>query len=252
MNEDETTPEVDASVVTGVEETQPEEQIEETAVETTTETPEGQEEEPEQSDNSAEDDLSEWAAKKGIDLSTPEGQAKALKSMREAEKSFHTKAQQASELEKQLTAPANDPNASQAEQALAIATQLQNEKVIRNWKEANNVTPEEDAAMGEYAQKNPRAAELLTNGLLTLDEFRAIAVPAQKIDKDAIRNEGGQEALKKLANKQLATAVKGGASSAQTSTSLTKDNVEQWYASLGTEGRQNPQNQATLERILAS
>jgi len=248
--QDDTTPEVESTVVTGVEETQPETVDTETAVDTEQETPEASEDEPEQSDTSAEEDLSDWAAKKGIDLSTPEGQAKALKSMRESEKSFHAKAQQASELEKQLTNPVSDPDASQAEQALAIATQLQNEKVIRNWKEANNVTPEEDAAMGEYAKSNPRAAELLTNGLLTLDEFRAIAVPAQKIDKDSIRKEGGQEALKKLANKQLATAVKGGASSAQTSTALNRDNVEQWYASLGAEGRQDPANQATLQRIL--
>lgn len=249
MNPDESTP-VEETVVTGVEETQPVEQIEETAETTETETPEESTEEPQE--DTSEEDLSDWAAKKGIDLSTPEGQAKALKSMREAEKSFHTKAQQASELEKQLTSTTTDPNATQAEQALAIATQLQNEKVISNWKQANNVTSEEDAAMGEYVQKNARVGELLTNGLITLDELRAIAIPAQKIDKDAIRKEGGHEALEKLANKQLATAVKGAASSAQTSTALTKANVEQWYDGLGPEGRQNPANQATLARILAS
>lgn len=250
--QDDTTPEVESTIVPGVEEAQPEQVETETAVETEQETPEASTDEPAQTDNSAEEDLSDWAAKKGIDLSTPEGQAKALKSMREAEKSFHTKAQQASELERQLSNPVTDPDATQAEQALAIATQLQNEKVIRNWKEANNVTQEEDVAMGEYAKANPRAAELLTNGLLTLDEFRAIAVPAQRVDKEAIRKEGGHEALEKLANKQLATAVKGGASSAQTTTALNKDNVEQWYANLGTEGRKDPANQATLSRILAS
>jgi len=253
MNEEETTTVVDTPAVdTGVEETQPVEQEVEQAVETETDQPNESTEEPELSDTSTEEDLSDWASKKGIDLTTPEGQAKALKSMRESEKAFHAKAQQASELEKNLAAPQLDQNASAAEQALAIASQLQNEKVIREWRQNNNVTDEEDNAMGEYAKANPRAANLLMTGELTLDEFRAIAVPAQKIDKDAIRKEGGQEALQSLANKQRATAVKGGASSAQSSTSVNKDNVEQWYANLGPEGRKNPANQATLERILAS
>ena len=251
---EESTSQVEEPVIdTAVEETQAVEQFDEqpeTTDQQTTE--ESTETEPELSDTSTEEDLSEWASKKGIDLSTPEGQAKALKSMRESEKAFHAKAQQASELEKSLTAPQVDSNASEAQQALAIASQLQNEKIIREWKDSNDVTQEEDQAMGEYAKANPRAAELLMNGQLTLDEFRAIAVPAQRIDKDALRKEGGQEALETLANKQRATAVKGSASSAQSSTALTKDNVEQWYSTLGPEGRKNPANQATLERILAS
>ena len=252
MNEDETTTVVDVPEETAVEETQAVDQDVEQAVETATERPEASTNEPELSDTSTEEDLSEWAEKKGIDLTTPEGQAKALKSMRESEKAFHAKAQQASELEKSLTATNVDPDASRAEQAYAIAQQLQNEKVIREWKESNNVTKDEDEAMGQYAKANPRAAELLMNGSLTLDEFRAIAVPAQRIDKDAIRKEGGKEALETLANKQRATAVNGNASSTQSNTALNKDNVAQWYDSLGTEGRKNPANQATLERILAS
>ena len=250
---EESTSQVDEPVIdTAVEETQAVEQNVETP-ETTEQqtTEESSNEEPELSDTSTEEDLSEWASKKGIDLTTPEGQAKALKSMRESEKAFHAKAQQASELEKNLTQSTIDPDASRAEQAYAIAQQLQNEKIIREWKESNNVTPDEDEAMGQYAKANPRAAELLMNGSLTLDEFRAIAVPAQRIDKDAIKKEGGKEALESLANKQRATAVKGSASSSQSSTSLTKDNVEQWYSTLGPEGRKNPANQATLERILA-
>jgi len=253
MNEDETTTVVDTSADdTAVLDTQAVEQDVEQAVETETEQTDTSNDEPDLSDTSAEEDLSEWASKKGIDLSTPEGQAKALKSMRESEKAFHAKAQQASELEKNLTQSTIDPDATKAEQALAIANQLQNEKIIREWKETNNVTSDEDVAMGEYAKANPRAAKLLMAGELTLDEFRAIAVPAQKIDREAIRKEGGQEALQTLANKQRATAVKGSASSAGNSTSISKENVEQWYSNLGPEGRKNPANQATLERILAS
>jgi len=251
---EESTSQVDEPVIdTAVEETQAVEQnVEEPETTEQNTTEESTDDEPELSDTSTEEDLSEWASKKGIDLSTPEGQAKALKSMRESEKAFHAKAQQASELEKNLSSTQFDPDASRAEQAYAIAQQLQNEKIIREWKDTNNVTKEEDAAMGEYAKANPRAAQLLMDGQLTLDEFRAIAVPAQGVDKDAIRKAGGKEALETLANKQRATAVKGSASSTQSNTALTKDNVSQWYDSLGTEGRKNPANQATLERILAS
>jgi len=208
--------------------------------------------EPAEADNSAEDDLSDYWNKKGIDITTPEGQAQAAKSYREAEKAMHQKSQQASELEKQINGPTVDPDASRADQAYAIAQQLQNEKVIREWKESNNVTKEEDDAMGEYAKANPRTAELLVNGQLTLDEFRAIAVPGQKVDTSAIKQEGGQEALEKLANKQRATAVQGNASSSTPATSLNKGNVEQWYEQLGSAGRQDPANQAILQSILSS
>jgi len=250
MNEDETTTVVDVPADdTAVIETQAVEQEVEQAVETETETTESTDEPAE---DTSEEDLSDWANKKGIDLETPEGRAKALKSMRESEKAFHAKAQHASELEKNLAAPGLSSDATEAQQALAIASQLQNEKIIRDWKSSNNVTDDEDQAMGEYAKANPRAAKLLMDGHLTLDEFRAIAVPAQRIDKDAIRKEGGKEALESLANKQRATAVKGSASSNQTTTTLTRDNVDQWYSSLGPDGRKDPKNQATLERILAS
>lgn len=254
MNEEETTTVVDVPAEdTGVEETQPVEQEVEEAVETETTTEESTEEEPEITDTSSEEDLSEWATKKGIDLSTPEGQQKALKSMREAEKSFHSKSQEASDLAKQIgKVPEFTEETTQAEQALAIANSLQNQQIVSNWVAQAKVPAEDIRAMQEYGAKDPRTQALVENGLLTLDQYRAIAVASNPIDTEAIKKQGGQEALQSLANKQRATAVKPSASSAQSSTSLTKDNVEQWYSSLGAEGRKNPANQATLERILAS
>lgn len=243
---------------TGVQDTQPVGQDDSAAVTTTDDSTTPSNEEPDQtnsntsvnSDNSTDDDLSDYWQKKGIDISTPEGQAQAAKSYREAERAMHQKSQQASDLEKQLNTSTVDPDASRAEQAFALAQQLQNEKIIREWKDTNNVTPQEDKAMGEYAKANPRAAELLMNGSLTLDEFRAIAVPAKPVDTSAIKQEGGQEALEKLANKQRATAVQGNAVSSTTQPTLTKENVGEWYESLGTAGRQDPANQAILQGIL--
>lgn len=175
--------------------------------------------------SSDEDDLADYWTKKGIDITTPEGQAQAAKSYREAEKLMHSKAQQASELEKQISTQTTvDPDASEAQRALAIATQLQNKAVIETWKAQNNISHEEDVAMGAYAKANPKTAELLTSGLLTLDEFRAIAVPAKPVDTTAIKKQGGQEALEKLANKQRATQPIGGAATPSSPTS--DDSIE--------------------------
>lgn len=176
--------------------------------------------EPASTDTSEDDDqltpeqLQEWAGKKGIDLSTPEGQAKALKSLRSAEKKMHQATSQASELATKVSASPVDPDASEAQKALHIATQLQNAQVINTWKASNNISQAEDAAMGKYATENPQTAQLLTQGLITLDEFRAIAGSTQQVDTAAIKESGKKEALESLANKQRATAVAGNASRA--------------------------------------
>lgn len=252
MDKEESTSQVDEPAIdTGVEETQPAEQDVETPETTETENAEESDEEP-QEDTST-DDLNEWAAKKGIDLSTSEGQQKALKSMRESEKAFHSKSQQASDLAKQIAkTPTVNQDASTADQALAISMSLQNQQVVSNWVTAANVPATDIRAMQEYGRENPDTEALVENGVISLDQYRAIAVASRPVDMDAIRKQGGQEALQSLANKQRATAVKGSASSAASSTTLTRDNVEQWYAGLGSKGRQNPENQRTLERILAS
>lgn len=251
MKEDETTTVVDEpSISTGVEETQPvAEEVEQ--AESTESTTESTEAEPEE-DTSTEEDISDWASKKGIDLSTPEGQAKALKSMRESEKSFHSKAQEASNLAKQISTTQVDPDATTADRALAIANDLNNQQIIRTWISNNNVPTSDIAAMKEYGEANPQADALLNNGLITLDQYRAMAVSLRPVDTEAIKKQGGKEALSDLANRQRATAVKGSASSAASSTTLTRANVDQWYAGLGPKGRADPANQRTLERILAS
>ena len=236
--------------------TQPEEQPAEAVLATPSEpTPtDPPTEEPAVADNSdVDEDPSAYWSKKGIDITTPEGQAQAAKSYREAEKAMHEKGQRASELERQISTQATvDPDASEAQRALAIATQLQNKAVIETWKVQNNISAEEDKAMGAYAKANPQTAELLTSGLLTLDEFRAIAVPAKPVDTTAIKKQGGQEALESLANKQRATAVAGNAVNSAPPAGLNKNNVDTWWDGLGSAGRADPDNRAQLDRILAS
>lgn len=198
----------------GADTAQPAEPATAAVIETTSETPtDPTPAEPATAAPAEDEDPSEYWTKKGIDITTPEGQAKAAKSYQEAEKAMHQKGQQASELTKQLTTKAAaDPDASDSQKALAIATQLQNAEVIRQWKAETGVTQDEDNAMGAYAKANPETAELLNSGLITLDQFKAMSVPTKAIDTAAIKTQGGQEALEKLANKQRATQPTGNAS----------------------------------------
>ena len=205
---------------TGAEVTaQPEEQLAEAAKtdsESTTTTDQQTEEETvEETTTSDDEDLTDYWAKKGIDITTPEGQAKAAKSYREAEKAMHNKAQQASELEKQVNAQPLDVDTDNelVRQALEKSNALETTMKVREWKQQNNITPEQDAALGQYVTENPNKAYLLKNGYLTYDDILAMSgVKSQ--DTSEAKKQGSREALQDVANKQRATAINGSASQA--------------------------------------
>ena len=195
---------------------QPAEAVTTPPSEPTTTTNDGQPEadEPAPADNSQEStDPTAFWAKKGIDITTPEGLAKATQSYSEAEKRMHQTAQRSSELEKQLeTAPAeqvsNDPIAQKAyEEAKGVRLELQ----VERWKSSNQVTPEQDAAIGTYLSEHQDKAYMLKNGYLTLDDVAAMS-GALKQDTEALKSAGKKEALENLATKQRSTAPSGGAS----------------------------------------
>lgn len=157
-------------------------------------------------DDASDDDLTAWATNKGIDLSTPEGQAKALKSMREAEKKMHETAAKASELKKQFE---ETPVTTDDERVQRLET-LYN---VTTWKTENNITPEQDLKMGQYLTDNPVKRDMVLQGLLTFDEVLSLS-GASKVDPTQLKREGGKEALETLANKQRATSPTGNASTA--------------------------------------
>lgn len=173
-------------------------------------------EEPAPADNSS-DDLNDWAAKKGIDLSTPEGQAKALKSMREAEKAMHDKAKQASELQKQLQSQpveevSNDPLVQNLAQEVV---QMKRAQAVNDFIREVNLTPEQEQTMATYLTDNPAKAQLVNAGYMTLPEVYQLS-GAAGITQAKLKQEGGKEALEKLANKQLATRPQGNATTHDT------------------------------------
>lgn len=172
------------------------------------------------------DELSDFWAKKGIDISTPEGQAKAAKSYAEAERAMHAKSQQASELQKQM---ASQPIEQQSQdpmvqEALERAARAETATLVSQWKSEKGITPEQDQAIGKYVEANPDKGFLLKNGYLTLDDIYAMSGVGHR-DTAAIEAQGGRKALEQLANKQRSTAPQAAAASGSASGSTAEDDL---------------------------
>jgi hypothetical protein len=190
--------------------TQPEEQPAEAETTPTSEPKQPDEpaegDEPDQASDNSDDDSDYWT-KKGIDISTPEGQAAAAKSYREAEQALSRKAQEASQLKKSIgDIPTTDGDERMRKLELTVAAS--------EWKASKGLTTEQDSKMGEYLQANPQKLDLLKYGLVTLDDLYVMsgANSIGQPDPAALKSQGSKEALQTLANKQRATAPKGGAS----------------------------------------
>ncbi|MFE7720101.1 hypothetical protein ACFU44_13790 [Nocardia rhizosphaerihabitans] len=196
----------------GVTVTQPEEQP---ATAVTTPEPEPTTtptEEPAPAENPSEEDHAAWLASKGIDLSTPEGQAKAAKSWREAEKAMTQKSQAASELAKQLqqTPVAVESDNPLVQQLAEEVIQMKRQQNIATFAASVNLTTDQELKMAQYMVENPDTAKLVNAGYMTLDQVYKLS-DANTSDPTVIKQQGGKEALEKLANKQRATAPVGNA-----------------------------------------
>lgn len=204
---------------TGAEVTaQPEEQLAEAAKtdseSTNTEETQATEETVDQTTTSEDDfDYDSWLEKKGIDPSTPEGKAQIAKSWREMEKKMHQSTAQASELEKQVNAQPLDVDTDNelVRQALEKSNKLETTMAIREWKQTNNITPEQDEALGQYVVSNPDKAYLLKNGYLSYDDILSMS-GVKNQDFSEAKKQGSREALQDVANKQRTTAINGSAS----------------------------------------
>lgn len=221
---------------------QPEEQHAEAVLETTSEpTTESTAQEPANADNSNTD----WLTNKGIDPNDPEALAKVAAMAQNAEKAMHEKAQKASKLEKEMSSV--DVNAES--QALARAQAVENRLAVRDFFDAHPEAKEQEQAMAEYITGDPIRKELVKQGFITLDEVHAI-VSASGSNTESIKSQARQETLQGLANKQVATAVQGAASTSTPAPQLSSANAESWWQSLGAEGRAKPENRATMDRLL--
>lgn len=163
---------------------------------------------PAEADNA--DDLSSYLASKGIDLSTPEGQAKLAKSYREAEAALSRKSQEASQLKKSLDQPVHVDSDNQMVQSLAqrVVT-MERQKNIDSFTSKVNMTGEQEEAFAQYIVDTNKA-DLINGGYLSLEEAYKLSGVGDT-DPAAFKAEGKKEALQQLANKQTATAPRGNA-----------------------------------------
>lgn len=189
---------------------QPVEQPAEADTTPTNEPTEGVDETPEAADDVTtpddEFDYDTWLEKKGIDPSTPEGKAAIAKSWRAMEQKMHQTTQSASELTKSIQdTPTADGDLQAEVKQLKLGLQA------RQWMDSNNITQQQDLAMGQFLTDNPQKAMMLNYGLLTFDDVFAMS-GASRVDADAMKAQGKKEALQSLASKQAAVAPRGNAS----------------------------------------
>jgi len=126
---------------------------------------------------------------------------------------MHKNAQERADLQKQLTssfenkADPNDP----AQWVQGQVQELKLKDMARDFVDRHPDAKESLTDFSGYLKSNPDLQTLTEAGVLTLDQTYAMfsSSPAQA---DKLREQGGQAALKKLANKQRATAVTGNAS----------------------------------------
>lgn len=164
-------------------------------------------------------DINDWLSKKGIDPTSPEAVQKIADMARNSERAMHKSAQERAEAQRQLTS-AFENQADPADPSAWMQGQVQELKLkdmARDFVDRHPDARDDLGGMSEYLKTNKDIQTLTEAGVLTLDQVHAMYVnsPAQA---DKLKTQGGQEALKKLANKQRAAAVTGAASSPSPST----------------------------------
>lgn len=193
------------------------------AEEQATETPEQQAEEA-PSEPSEDDQLAEWAEKKGLKLDS-ENATKAAKMAREAEKAMHQKAQRASELEKTLTSSSDEvaeevaQNTGQDPELLKRLQRVEVKESVRDFWDSNPEARQYEPKMIEELQRSPHLA----------GDLRALYAVVKANDLEAVKSQGKREALESLAHKQTAAVPTGNAvngASLETAT-ITPENVDE-------------------------
>lgn len=163
--------------------------------------------------NTNDDELTEWASKKGleVDLTNPDV-AKLAKMQREAEKKMHESTSQASELkniikeEAAQMVTADDGEVAQMRQQLQV---MQANQAVNDFYASHPEAREYDADMAKLVQDNPALANAGLEGLYDIARARRMDAGGS----EQLKREGGKEALQDLALKQKAAASSGNATS---------------------------------------
>lgn len=169
--------------------------------------------------------LKEWADKKGYDLTTEDGQARAWKSLREAEKRMHESTAKASQLEKTLTTaePAQGEATDGTDDTVGqLAAEVQNLKMTQNVNMFFAQNPDAkalEATMSEIVTQRPEVGQLVRAGYLSVADLYNLARGSDTSHDERLKADGGREALEKVASKQQAKAFVGTATTSDMSVS---------------------------------
>lgn len=222
----------------------------------------------EQSAGPSQEDNLAWLQKKGVDLSTPEGQARAIKSWQEAEKLMHQSTAKASELQKALGTEQPIQN-----NPMDVPEELMQHPVIGKLVDEINALKQGQSSMGvvtkvndyfaehpeakeletqmtEIVNSRPEIGELVRSGYLSMEDLHAMAQGSGSAVEQA-RSQGGKEALQQLADTQQAKAIRGNATATTFSATVTRENFDSWYAGLSPAERSKPETQEVVNSLLS-
>ena len=241
------------AVDTGADNAQPAVTTEPSAENQPTEPTHAESEQDSQQAAPADDNLS-WLSNKGIDPQSPEALAKVAEMYRNAEKQMHQNAQKASTLEQSITEASQQADVVNQEPTpewVARLNQLELKDKVNTFFSQDGIDAEMRPKMAEYAANNPNVSYLVENGIMSMNDLYNMVRGSDPGLLSSAKQEGGREALQKVADKQQAKAVTGAATSSQMANStVTRENFNSWYSSLTPQQRQDPANQAIANSVL--
>jgi hypothetical protein len=158
------------------------------------------------------DDTAAWLQSKGVDPNDPEAFQKVAQMAYHSEKQMTKATQEASELKKSLTPPAQEPQAGQADPGMQEFIQdYRRDKLINGFKDSHPDWNQHEPAMVQKLQEPVSTvygtytrSQLVNAGLLSLEDVYAMAKGAAPVNTEQIQTQAKQEVLQTLANTQRA------------------------------------------------
>lgn len=223
----------DEEVVTGAGEALPEESQESEAALVAQEQEEGQPQTgDEESVPQVDDKLQSFAKGLGIEdvSSLSDRELKLLKVAKDNQAEYQRNAQKASELEKTIskgTRDAIDSAAANGEDpvniALAEIASLKLQTSVNGFFSNNPEAKEHEQEMVKLVTDRPEIGQLVRQGALSVSDLYAMVKGLDGSAVEEAETKGAKKALQQLANKQLAKAVPGSATTSALSPSEKKD-----------------------------